>query len=45
MFNVKGNDNRLVVAIDYEKAIVWIKWVGTHLDYDKIDVRRVQYGG
>ncbi|MGH6780176.1 MAG: type II toxin-antitoxin system HigB family toxin [Bradyrhizobium sp.] len=45
VFNVKGNDYRLVVAIDFEKSIVWIKWIGTHRDYDKIDVKEVQHGG
>ena len=43
-FNIKGNDYRLVVAVDFEKGIVWIKWIGTHRDYDKIDVKRVQHG-
>jgi mRNA interferase HigB len=33
------------VAIDYEKSIIWIKWIGTHADYDKIDVRTVHHGG
>ena len=44
VFNIKGNDYRLVAAIDYEKSIVWIKWIGTHAEYDKIDVRKVRYG-
>lgn len=44
VFNMKGNDYRLVVAVDYEKSIVWIKWIGTHRDCDRIDVRRVQHG-
>lgn len=43
VFNIKGNDYRLVVAIDFGKAIVWIKWIGTHKAYDKIDVRNVRY--
>jgi mRNA interferase HigB len=43
--NLKGNDHRLVVAIDFEKNIVRIKWIGTHRDYDKIDVKEVQHGG
>lgn len=43
VFNVKGNSFRLVVAIDYGKEIVWIKWIGTHKDYDRIDVRKVRY--
>jgi mRNA interferase HigB len=43
VFNIKGNDYRLVVAIDYEKSIVWIKWIGTHAEYDRIDVKTVTY--
>ncbi|MFT4182974.1 MAG: type II toxin-antitoxin system HigB family toxin [Rhizobium sp.] len=43
VFNVKGNDYRLVVAIDYEKSIIWIKWIGSHRDYDRIDVSKVEY--
>jgi mRNA interferase HigB len=45
VFNIKGNDYRLVVSADFEKSIVWIKWIGTHKDYDKIDVREVRHGG
>lgn len=44
VFNVKGNDYRLVAAIDYRRKILFIKWVGTHADYDRIDARTVQYG-
>lgn len=43
VFNIKGNDYRLVVAIDFDKAIVWIKWIGSHKAYDKIDVTEVRY--
>jgi mRNA interferase HigB len=45
VFNIKGNDYRLVVAIRYDKQIVFIKWIGTHEEYDKIDVATVQYEG
>jgi mRNA interferase HigB len=41
VFNIRGNAYRLVVAVDFEKGIVWIKWLGTHRDYDRIDVREV----
>jgi mRNA interferase HigB len=41
----QGNDYRLVVAVDFEKPIVWIKWLGTHRDYDKINVREIKYDG
>jgi Uncharacterized protein conserved in bacteria len=44
VFNIKGNDYRLVVAVDFEKTIVWIKWIGTHKAYDRIDVTEVRHG-
>jgi mRNA interferase HigB len=43
VFNIKGNSYRLVVAVDFDKGIVWIKWIGTHGDYDRIDVRKVEH--
>jgi mRNA interferase HigB len=45
VFNIKGNDYRLIVAVDFEKSIVWIKWIGTHKDYDRIDAREVEHDG
>jgi len=38
-----GNDYRLVTAVDYRRGIVFIKWLGTHKQYDVIDVRTVKY--
>ena len=43
VFNIKGNDYRLVTAVDYRRQMVFIKWLGSHRDYDKIDARTVQY--
>ena len=43
VFNVKGNAYRLAAVVDYRRAIVFIKWLGTHKDYDAIDVRTIQY--
>lgn len=43
VFNIKGNDYRLVVAINYRHQIVFIKWVGSHADYDNIDVKTVRH--
>lgn len=43
VFNIKGNDYRLVVAVDFEKGIVWIKWIGTHRAYNAIDVLEVKH--
>ena len=45
VFNIKGNDHRLIVAVDYEKSIVWIKWIGTHAEYDHIDAREIEHAG
>lgn len=44
VFNIKGNDYRLVVSVDFEKGIVWIKWIGPHRAYDRIDVTEVEHG-
>lgn len=44
VFNIKGNDYRLVVAVDFEKSAIWIKWLGTHRDYDRIDARTIEHG-
>ncbi len=41
VFNIKGNTYRLVVAVQYEHGIVYIRFVGTHEEYDRIDVTRV----
>jgi mRNA interferase HigB len=43
VFNVKGNTYWLVAAADFEKGIVWIKWIGAHRDYDRIDVTEVEH--
>jgi mRNA interferase HigB len=43
VFNIKGNSYRLVTAIDYRRQIVFIKWIGSHRAYDKIDVKTVKY--
>ena len=43
VFNIKGNDYRLITAVDYERKIVFIKWLGTHAAYDKVDARTVRY--
>jgi mRNA interferase HigB len=43
VFNIKGNDYRLVVAIHYRLQIVFIKWLGSHEQYDQIDVKTVKH--
>lgn len=44
VFNIKGNSYRLIVAVKYSARIVFIKWIGSHAAYDKIDVKTVKYG-
>ena len=41
VFNIKGNTYRLVVKINYPKRIVFIRFVGTHAEYDRVNVREV----
>ena len=43
VFNIKGNDYRLIVDIEYKLKVVFIVWFGTHTEYDKIDVKTVSY--
>lgn len=35
IFNLKGNSYRLEVQVAYDTGIVFIKWIGTHAEYDK----------
>jgi mRNA interferase HigB len=41
VFNIKGNTYRLVVRINYEYCMVWIRFIGTHAAYDKIDATKI----
>lgn len=43
VFNIKGNDYRLVVSINYHYQVLFIIWLGTHQEYDKIDLVKVKY--
>lgn len=42
VFNIKGNDYRLIVAVAYQFQAIYIKFVGTHADYDRIDAAIVE---
>ena len=38
VFNIGGNKYRLVVDVRYQRAIVFVVWIGTHSEYNKVDV-------
>ena len=42
VFNIKGNDYRLVVAVAYRLQIVYVKFIGTHKEYDAVDAETVE---
>jgi mRNA interferase HigB len=42
VFNIKGNDYRLVVAIAYRLQILYVKFIGTHPQYDAIDPHTIE---
>jgi mRNA interferase HigB len=41
VFNIKGNTYRLVVLIDYDFQVLFIRFIGTHKQYDKIDAKTI----
>ena len=41
VFNIKGNHYRLIVKINYDYQMVWIRFIGTHAEYDKIDATKI----
>lgn len=41
VFNIKGNNYRLIVKINYDYQMVWIRFIGTHAEYDKINANEI----
>ena len=42
VFNLKGNDYRLIVAVAYNTGFVYVKFIGTHAEYDAVDANTVE---
>lgn len=40
-FNIKGNDFRLVVAVHYNRGLMFIRFIGTHREYDRVDAEEI----
>jgi mRNA interferase HigB len=43
IFNIKGNDYRLVVSVNFRQLAAYIIWFGTHAEYDKIDTAIIKF--
>ena len=41
VFNIKGNNYRLIVKINYEYQMIWIRFIGSHKEYDNIDAKNI----
>ena len=41
VFNIKGNRYRLIVAVRYDIRILFIRFIGTHTEYDKVDAETI----
>ena len=41
IFNIKGNDYRVVTAIHYGRGLMYVRFVGSHAEYDRIDAATI----
>ena len=43
IFNIKGNDFRLIVSVNFNQLAAYIIWFGTNKEYDRIDVETIEF--
>ena len=43
VFNIARNKYRLIVSFNYEFKVCWVKFAGTHKEYDKVDVKTIKF--
>lgn len=41
VFNIKGNSYRLIVKINFDYKLIWIRFIGTHAEYDKVNAKTI----
>lgn len=43
IFNIKGNDYRLIVSVNFKQLAAYVIWFGTHKEYDKINTETIEF--
>jgi mRNA interferase HigB len=43
IFNIKGNEYRLIISVNFRQQAAYIIWFGTHIEYDKIDAATIPF--
>ena len=43
IFNIRGNDYRLIVSVNFKQLAAYIIWFGTHKEYDKINAEAIEF--
>ena len=43
IFNIKGNDFRLIVSVNFRQLAAYIIWFGTHKEYDRINAATIEF--
>ena len=41
VFNIKGNHYRIIVKVSYDYQMIWIRFIGTHTEYNKVNAKKI----